>query len=115
MEAVDVTDHARAYLVQRAQEHLVPLGVHIDVTYRCDLDCVHCYLSDRDRDELSLEEYEALFDELRELGTLFLLVSGGEIFHRPDGLAILQAARERRFELRIPDPTFTQKKHSTTS
>jgi radical SAM protein with 4Fe4S-binding SPASM domain len=101
VEAVEVRDNARAYLVRRAQEHVVPLGVHVDVTYRCDLDCVHCYLSDRDRNELSLAEYETLFDDLRTLGTLFLLVSGGEIFHRPDGFAILEAARARRFEVRI--------------
>ena len=101
MEAVKATDGARAYLIKRAQEHLVPLGVHVDVTYRCDLDCVHCYLTDRKREELSLEEYETLFAELRELGTLFLLVSGGEIFHRKDGLKILQAARRARFEVRI--------------
>lgn len=101
MEALEVTDGARAWLVRRAQELVVPLGIHLDVTYRCDLDCVHCYLTDRQRDELTLEEYEALFDELRALGTLFLLVSGGEIFHRPDGLDILKAAAKRRFELRI--------------
>lgn len=101
MEAVEVTDGARAYLVKRAQQLVVPLGVHVDVTYRCDLDCVHCYLTDRERTELSFEEYEALFDELRELGTLFLLVSGGEIFHRPDGFRILEAARARKFEVRI--------------
>ncbi len=101
MEAVKATDGARAYLIKRAQAHVVPLGVHVDVTYRCDLDCVHCYLADRKRDELSLAEYESLFAELRELGSLFLLISGGEIFHRPDGLDILKAARRNRFEVRI--------------
>jgi radical SAM protein with 4Fe4S-binding SPASM domain len=101
LEAVNVTNNARAYLVKRAQEHVVPLGVHVDVTYRCDLDCVHCYLSDRERAELGLAEYEVLFDDLRKLGTLFLLVSGGEIFHRPDGIEILAAARARQFEVRI--------------
>ena len=100
MEAVSAKG-ARAYIVQRAQELVVPIGVHVDVTYRCDLDCVHCYLAERDKDDLTLEDYERLFDELRELGTLFLLVSGGEIFHRPDGFAILEAARKRRFEVRI--------------
>lgn len=88
-------------MIRRAQELGVPLGVHIDVTYRCDLACVHCYLTDRRRNELTLDEYRDLFDELRSLGTLFLLVSGGEIFHRPDGLEILRAAGDRRFELRI--------------
>jgi radical SAM protein with 4Fe4S-binding SPASM domain len=101
VEAVEVKDNARAWLVRRAQDLVVPIGVHVDITYRCDLDCVHCYLADRKRAELTLAEYETLFDDLRALGTLFLLVSGGEIFHRPDGLDILRAARARRFEVRI--------------
>ena len=101
MEAFTPISGAQRYLVTRARQHVVPLGVHIDVTWRCDLACVHCYLEDRKRQELSLEEYEALFDELRELGTLHLLISGGEIFHRPDGLDIIRAARQRRFEVRL--------------
>lgn len=101
MEAVTATDGARAALIRRAQTLGVPLGVHLDVTYRCDLACVHCYLTERRRKELTLDEYRALFDELRSLGTLFLLVSGGEIFHRPDGLQILREACARRFEVRI--------------
>jgi radical SAM protein with 4Fe4S-binding SPASM domain len=101
MEAFTPVNGAQRYLVQRARQHVVPLGVHIDVTYRCDLACVHCYLEDRKRQELSLAEYEGLFDELRELGTLHLLISGGEIFHRPDGLEIIRAARKRRFEVRL--------------
>ena len=101
MEAFTPINGAQRYLVTRARQHVVPLGVHIDVTYRCDLACVHCYLEDRKRQELSLEEYHALFDELRELGTLHMLISGGEIFHRPDGLDIIRAARQRRFEVRL--------------
>ncbi len=101
MEPVRRDHPVRARLVDRAVELVVPIGVHIDVTYRCDLDCVHCYLTDRKRDELTLHEYRRLFDDLRELGTLYLLVSGGEIFHRPDGLEILREARNRRFDVRI--------------
>jgi radical SAM protein with 4Fe4S-binding SPASM domain len=101
MEAFQPVTGAQRYLVKRARAHGVPLGVHLDVTWRCDLTCRHCYLEERRQKELTLTEYEALFDELRRLGTLHLLVSGGEIFHRPDGLAILKAARARKFELRI--------------
>lgn len=101
MEAVEVNSSARALLVNRAQAFGVPLGVHIDVTYRCDLDCVHCYLADRDKEDLSFDEYVRLFAELKELGTLFVLISGGEIFHRKDGLDIIREARRNRFEVRL--------------
>jgi len=101
MEPVDATTPAQTYLLRRARAAGVPLGVHIDLTYECDLACVHCYLADRRRRELTLDEYRSLFDELRELGTLHLLVSGGEIFYRDDAIEILRAARERRFEVRL--------------
>lgn len=101
MEPFEVGTGAQLWLVNRARHAVVPLGVHLDVTYECDLACVHCYLADRKRAELTLTEYHALFDELRALGTLHLLISGGEIFVRPDGLDIIRAARERRFEVRL--------------
>lgn len=101
MEAFEVKTGAQALLVHRARAANAPLGVHIDVTWECDLACVHCYLTDRKRAELTLDEYRALFAELRQLGTLHLLISGGEIFHRPDGLDIVRLARENRFEVRL--------------
>lgn len=101
MEPVNLKGAAASYLISRARAHGVPLGVHVDVTYECDLACVHCYLEDRKRKELSLEEYEALFDDLRALGTLYMLISGGEIFYRPDGLDIVKAARARRFDTHL--------------
>lgn len=88
-------------LIARAREKSIPLSVHIDVTYRCDLACVHCYLDERDRRELTLAEYEALFDELRTCGTMFMLISGGDIFVRPDGLDIVEAAARRRFHVNL--------------
>jgi radical SAM protein with 4Fe4S-binding SPASM domain len=87
--------------VQRARAHNVPLGAHVDVTLRCDLACQHCYLDDRKRSELTLSEYDELFRQLKSAGMLHLLISGGEIFHRPDGLQIVQLAARHRFELRL--------------
>lgn len=101
MEAFQPITGAQRYLVQRARAHNVPLGAHIDVTLRCDLACQHCYLDDRKRAELTLEEYDTLFGELKQAGMLHLLISGGEIFHRPDGLKIVQLAAKHRFELRL--------------
>jgi radical SAM protein with 4Fe4S-binding SPASM domain len=101
VEPFQVDSHAQALLVERARRAVVPLGVHIDVTWECDLACVHCYLAERKRPELTLDEYRALFAELRALGTLHMLISGGEIFHRPDGLDIVREARANRFEVRL--------------
>jgi MoaA/NifB/PqqE/SkfB family radical SAM enzyme len=85
----------------RAIEQSIPLFVQWDLTWRCDHKCVHCYLTDRRQPELTLAEGTRILDELAAAGTLFLLISGGDPFLRPDGLAIVEAARARQFDVKI--------------
>lgn len=82
--------------------HRAPLDVTFEMTRRCPLTCLHCYnnLPMNDparRNELTLDEYKRLFDEFAELGTLWLLFTGGEIFARPDFLDIYTEAKKRGF------------------
>ena len=87
--------------VREIYERRVPLHVHWDLTWRCDHSCVHCYLTDRRQDELTLEEAIDVLDQLAEAGTLTILFSGGDPFLREDALDILRAARARSFDIRI--------------
>ena len=92
---------AAGSFLSRAAQRPIPLCVHWDLTWRCDLACAHCYITDRHRAELSYDECVMILDQLVDAGTLILLFSGGEIFLRPDALDILRAARERTFEVRL--------------
>src|SRR5260370_1229661 len=81
----------------------VPLEVPLEVTRRCPLECQHCYnnlpmgdLAARDR-ELTKEEYLGILDELADMGTLWLLFTGGEIFARKDFLEIYTYAKQKGF------------------
>src|ERR1035438_6354679 len=65
---------------RRAMDMGVPLSVHIDPTWRCNERCIHCYLDHGEADELSLSELRELLDQMADAGTLFLTLSGGEIF-----------------------------------
>ncbi|MBW2526603.1 MAG: radical SAM protein [Deltaproteobacteria bacterium] len=87
-----------------AAESLVPLHAQLELTYRCPLACSHCYLHSERQSamaELSTEEVTGLLDELAQLGTLFLLLTGGEIFARDDLEPIVRHARERRFAVTL--------------
>lgn len=84
-----------------ALEKAIPLSMQWDLTWRCDHKCVHCYLVDRRQPELSLSEAERVLDELAEAGVMSILFSGGDPFLRPDAVDIMQAARERDFDLKI--------------
>jgi radical SAM protein with 4Fe4S-binding SPASM domain len=86
--------------VERARSAVVPLHVLLELTYRCNVRCVHCYLAGRE-EEMSLAELTGLLDQLAEAGCLVLTLSGGEVLLRRDFFAVAGAARERGFGLRI--------------
>ena len=86
---------------RRAMDMGVPLSVHIDPTWRCNERCIHCYLDHGEADELSLSELRELLDQMADAGTLFLTLSGGEIFLRRDLFAIVEHARLRGFDIKL--------------
>ena len=68
----------------------IPIEGTLETTYRCNLDCAHCYVNqpagsreERAR-ELSLDRLKALVDEIVAEGCLFVLFTGGEVLVRPD-------------------------------
>lgn len=79
----------------------IPLGAHLDLTYRCNERCVHCYLDHDDHGEMSFEEIVSVLDQLADAGVFFLNISGGEIFLRPDLFDIIAHARRRSFAVRL--------------
>lgn len=85
-----------------ARSHQMPYHVLLELTYGCNLRCVMCYNPTHTAaGELTLEEYEVLFDDLMALGTVQLTLTGGEVLARPDFFAIARAARQRHFALRL--------------
>ena len=46
--------------------------------------------------ELTTDEWKRALDELAEMGCLYLIITGGEIFVRPDAVASVRAALEAR-------------------
>ena len=92
--------HAR--LLTLAQEHNVPLDVSIELTHHCNFRCRHCYIPDfKAPDRLTTERVLTLLDELVEMGTLGLALTGGELLLRPDWLSIARRARRLGFALRL--------------
>ncbi len=78
-----------------------PIRAAIEVTHRCNNNCVQCYnnipLKDMNarRKELTLEEHYRILDEISALGCLWVLFTGGEIFARKDFLDIYTYAKHK--------------------
>ena len=86
---------------QKAFDLGVPISVHLDVTYRCNERCVHCYLDHDDHGEMTTAEIKAVLDQLAEAGVFFLTFSGGEVFMRRDFFELLEHARRLLFNVKI--------------
>ncbi|QIL20522.1 radical SAM protein [Thermomonas sp. HDW16] len=85
----------------RALELGLPLSVQLDLTYRCNERCVHCYLDHEDHGEMDTAEILALLDQMAAAGVFFLTISGGEIFMRPDLFEIVERARALGFSVKL--------------
>lgn len=91
----------------------VPVSGHFELTGRCNLRCKHCYcLFENKRDTLSTEQVINIIDDLYESGTFSLVLTGGEIFFRPDIMDILEHLNRRQFLLRLnTNGTLLTEKH----
>ena len=76
----------------------IPGSGSINLTQRCNLNCVHCYLGSPDSElrsqenELHTEQWLTIIDQLTEVGCLNLLLTGGEVLLRPDFEVIYEKA-----------------------
>jgi radical SAM protein with 4Fe4S-binding SPASM domain len=90
-----------ATLNQKALSHGVPISVHLDVTYRCNERCEHCYLDHDGDGEMTTAEILNLLDQLAATGVFFLTISGGEPLIRRDCFEIIEYARALRFNVKF--------------
>ncbi len=79
----------------------IPLSAHMDITWRCNERCVHCYLDHDEPGEMSTDEIKGIIRQLAEAGTFFLSISGGEPLMRRDCFEILEYARSLRFNVKL--------------
>ena len=86
---------------QKATALGIPLSAHLDITWRCNERCVHCYLDHDAPGEMSTAEIKDVLRQLAENGTFFLSISGGEPLLRRDCFEILEYARALRFNVKL--------------
>jgi radical SAM protein with 4Fe4S-binding SPASM domain len=82
---------------KKAAQLRIPLTGGLDLTYRCNLRCVHCYLRDYPNNmlhkEMNTKEVLSVIDEVTEAGCLYFLITGGEPFLRKDFPEIYRHAK----------------------
>ncbi len=98
--ATSATDFIRAFNA-RTEARRTPLTGMIELTSRCNLRCVHCYIGPQEEQhekrasEMTTAEVKALIDDLADMGTLFLTITGGDPMMRPDFPEVYRHAKLR--------------------
>ena len=85
----------RPRLVEQLKGGLdAPICLTWELTYGCNLACVHCLSSSGRRDprELSTAEAKAVIDELHDLQVFYVNIGGGEPTIRPDFFEVVDYA-----------------------
>ncbi len=88
-------------LLAPLQGRRYPLDGTLELTERCNLACVHCYINQpagsraAQARELTTDQVRELLDQMADAGCLFLVLTGGEPLLRPDFAGIYRHARQR--------------------
>ena len=90
----------------RAAVHEGVIKAQLELTYRCNLHCRHCYTDPYNSNEwfpreLSCAEILRLIDEMAEHGIVWLNLTGGEIFQHQHFWDIYDHAYRRGFLLQL--------------
>jgi len=80
------------------REVFIPRLISWNTTFRCNLQCPHCYLDAGEREkraELTTAEGKLLIDQISEISKPLLIFSGGEPLLRKDIFELAQYATEK--------------------
>ncbi|MEM6453612.1 MAG: radical SAM protein [Acidobacteriota bacterium] len=97
---LDDADWMRNFRDRLARER-VPISGILELTSRCNLKCVHCYLGDQTAQrakralEMSTDRVKQVIDDIADAGCLYLLITGGDPMVRKDFPEIYRHARAR--------------------
>ena len=95
VQELSYADFSKSVSSQALSERVPVCGV-VELTNRCNLNCVHCYTKNIEQGrELSTSEWKSVLDAVASEGCLWLLLTGGEPLLRIDFKELYKYAVER--------------------
>lgn len=85
-----------------ATHKAIPLQASLELTYRCNERCTHCYIEEFKDDPKRILDKQGWFkvlEELRSAGTLYLILMGGEPTLSPHFFPVAEKATEMGFHV----------------
>jgi radical SAM additional 4Fe4S-binding domain len=86
----------------KTQERYVPLVMSYNVTRECNMKCSHCYINATDKkleDELTTEEAKKVIDQIHQVSSPLLILSGGEPLLRQDIYELIEYGSKKGLKM----------------
>lgn len=83
--------------IKISDDSISPLELVLEITYRCNLRCIHCYAnaSQNSTIEMKYDDITRLFDALHKKGVPIIEITGGEPTVHRDFTKVLSYALDR--------------------
>ena len=69
-----------SYINKKAYLNKIPITAVIELLTLCNFRCEHCYIPHRASAGMKFEVVKNLLSDLRAMGTISVLLTGGEVF-----------------------------------
>ena len=105
--ALNYEDQFPYVIRQYAKEHRIPVSATIELTPFCNFNCVMCYVrltkeqAKKQGELLTKEQILSVAEQAKAMGTLYLTLTGGEPFSRPDFWEIYEELNKMGFLISI--------------
>ena len=86
----------------KSQERFVPLVMSYNVTRECNMKCSHCYINATDKklvDELTTKEAKMVIDQIYQVSSPLLILSGGEPLLRSDIFELIEYGSKKGLKM----------------
>jgi len=86
----------------KTQERFVPLVMSYNVTRECNMKCRHCYINATDKkliDELTTAEAKMVIDQIHQVSSPLLILSGGEPLLRKDIFELIEYGSKKGLKI----------------
>ena len=91
---------AEEYIFSLAAKELIPLTATIEITEKCNENCIHCYRPNLSGSEVWDETvFRLVCEQLKDLGTVQIDFTGGEPFTKENFINYLQICSEMGFAI----------------
>ena len=98
---IEVANSLEQEISRSLSDKAVLYSATMELTYKCNEKCRHCYVVDEGRTEMPTGKIKAILDELADLNVFNIVFTGGEVFARADAFEILEHAYAKRFVVDI--------------